>query len=93
LKRSRNFFSTLFRGSLSVPIKAIMNDNNVIAYDSAQKSLVCSCYIDQLLSQTCQICNNQRANFDDEYHHLHRTPVFCKIDIPFPDLSGRKLRQ
>jgi hypothetical protein len=20
-------------------------------------------------------------------------PVFCKIDIPFPDLSGRKLRQ
>lgn len=51
LKRSRSIFSTLFRGSLSVPIKAIMNDNNVIAYDSAQKSLICMDFAGEIIWQ------------------------------------------
>lgn len=95
LKRSRNFFSTLFRGSLSVPIKAIMNDNNVIAYDSAQKSLVCMDFVGKIIWQktipgiSCFACGQ-----DDIYCTLSSSNkvIVVGMDGTIKDLFFLKLK-
>lgn len=95
LKLSRNVFSTLFRGSLSVPIKAIMKDNNVIAYDSTQKSLICMDFVGKIIWQkripgiSCFACEH-----DDIYCTLSSSNkvIIVGMDGTVKDSSFLKLK-
>lgn len=50
-RKQSNIFSSLFRKSASVPVKAVLKDETVIMCDSIQKTLVCMDFAGRILWQ------------------------------------------